>query len=55
MIEEAGGSAIFQPCDVANEADVDALFERTIEAFGRLDIAHNNAGGGRTSGKRRRV
>lgn len=31
-------------CDVANEADVARLIEQTIAAFGRLDMAFNNAG-----------
>ena len=30
--------------DVANEEDVEALVTRTVEHFGRLDIAFNNAG-----------
>ena len=30
--------------DVAQEADVEAMVERALEAFGRLDIACNNAG-----------
>jgi NAD(P)-dependent dehydrogenase (short-subunit alcohol dehydrogenase family) len=44
MIEEAGGSATFQRCDVSVEADVAALVERAISEYGRLDYAHNNAG-----------
>jgi NAD(P)-dependent dehydrogenase (short-subunit alcohol dehydrogenase family) len=43
-IKEAGGQAIFIKADVANEADVKALVSRTIDACGRLDYAHNNAG-----------
>ncbi len=31
-------------CDVSQKADVDNLFAKTIEAFGRLDILVNNAG-----------
>lgn len=31
-------------CDVADEADVAAMIERTISTFGRLDAAFNNAG-----------
>jgi len=31
-------------CDVANEADVARLIKQTIAAFGRLDMAFNNAG-----------
>ena len=36
--------AIFQPTDVTKPAEVKALVERTVSEFGRLDIAHNNAG-----------
>lgn len=31
-------------CDVANEADVQAVVDRTIEKFGAVDILVNNAG-----------
>ena len=44
MIEEGGGSASFQRCDVSVEADVAGLVERAISEYGRLDYAHNNAG-----------
>ncbi|MBK8021973.1 MAG: glucose 1-dehydrogenase [Chloroflexi bacterium] len=43
-IREAGGTALFQQTDVSDEAQVEALFERAIEAFGRVDILVNNAG-----------
>jgi NAD(P)-dependent dehydrogenase (short-subunit alcohol dehydrogenase family) len=43
-IEAAGGQAIFARTDVAKEADVQALVAKTVERFGRLDIAFNNAG-----------
>jgi NAD(P)-dependent dehydrogenase (short-subunit alcohol dehydrogenase family) len=32
------------PADIANEASVTALFQRTMELFRRLDILVNNAG-----------
>ena len=38
-----GGEAIFVRTDVGARADVIAMFERTEEAFGRVDIVHNNA------------
>src|SRR5512143_2904299 len=38
--------AIAVPTDVADPASVHALFARTKEAFGRLDLLFNNAGGG---------
>ena len=48
IIEETGGEAIFVRADVAVEADCQRTVERTLEAFGRLDCAFNNAG---TSGR----
>ncbi|AAY91051.1 SDR family oxidoreductase [Pseudomonas protegens] len=44
LIREAGGEALFVPCNVTLEADVQSLMARTIEAYGRLDYAFNNAG-----------
>jgi NAD(P)-dependent dehydrogenase (short-subunit alcohol dehydrogenase family) len=44
LIEEAGGTARFVPGDVTSAADQEALVAATVEAFGRLDFAHNNAG-----------
>jgi NAD(P)-dependent dehydrogenase (short-subunit alcohol dehydrogenase family) len=43
-IHDAGGTALDLPTDVTREAEVRALFARTIERFGRLDILVNNAG-----------
>ncbi|MDZ3990462.1 2,5-dichloro-2,5-cyclohexadiene-1,4-diol dehydrogenase [Pseudomonas sp. Teo4] len=43
-IREAGGEALFVPCDVTQEAQVRQLHEKAIEAYGRLDYAYNNAG-----------
>ena len=40
----AGNRAIGVTCDVADEAQVAAMVERTVAAFGRLDMAFNNAG-----------
>lgn len=31
-------------CDVADDAQVEAMVEATVRAFGRLDVAYNNAG-----------
>jgi NAD(P)-dependent dehydrogenase (short-subunit alcohol dehydrogenase family) len=31
-------------CDVADDAAVEAMVARTVETFGRLDVAYNNAG-----------
>ena len=38
--------ALAHPCDVGDEAAVGALFEATVERFGRLDLLFNNAGTG---------
>lgn len=43
-IESAGGEAIFVRTDVSKAEEVEALVERAIEEYGRLDFAHNNAG-----------
>jgi NAD(P)-dependent dehydrogenase (short-subunit alcohol dehydrogenase family) len=44
MIEEQGGRAVSVQCDVTRATDVRAALAKTIEAFGRLDFAFNNAG-----------
>jgi NAD(P)-dependent dehydrogenase (short-subunit alcohol dehydrogenase family) len=44
LIQEAGGEAIFVPADVTQEADVEAMVDKAVSIFGRLDIAFNNAG-----------
>jgi NAD(P)-dependent dehydrogenase (short-subunit alcohol dehydrogenase family) len=43
-IEELGGRALAVACDVTRTEDVKAALETTIETFGRLDVAFNNAG-----------
>lgn len=43
-IEKAGGVSIAVHCDVSDEKAVDALFNKTMEEYGRLDILVNNAG-----------
>jgi NAD(P)-dependent dehydrogenase (short-subunit alcohol dehydrogenase family) len=40
----AGGRAYFQRADVAREPDVQALIERAVGEYGKLDIMFNNAG-----------
>ena len=40
----AGHKAIAVRCNVADEAEVAAMVEQTVSAFGRLDAAFNNAG-----------
>lgn len=43
-IQSAGGEAVFLRADVAKETDVAALVAGTLETYGRLDVAFNNAG-----------
>ena len=44
LIEEHGGRALAVRCDVTRAEDVKAALDKTVEAFGRLDFAFNNAG-----------
>jgi NAD(P)-dependent dehydrogenase (short-subunit alcohol dehydrogenase family) len=44
MIEELGGRALAVGCDVTRSEDVQAALNQAVGAFGRLDIAFNNAG-----------
>lgn len=44
QIEAAGGRALAVRCDVSRSDDVQQALRQTIDAFGRLDIAFNNAG-----------
>ncbi|MGG7466690.1 MULTISPECIES: SDR family NAD(P)-dependent oxidoreductase [Bacteroidota] len=39
-----GGMATAVKCDVSKDAEVKALIDRTVELYGRLDAAFNNAG-----------
>ena len=43
---EAGSRALAVPTDVADADSIRALFAKTQEAFGRLDVLFNNAGTG---------
>ncbi len=43
-IEKAGGRALAVAADVTRAADNQALVERALAAFGRLDVFHANAG-----------
>jgi NAD(P)-dependent dehydrogenase (short-subunit alcohol dehydrogenase family) len=42
----AGGKSLVVPTDVTDHASVKALFAKTKEAYGRLDLLFNNAGMG---------
>jgi NAD(P)-dependent dehydrogenase (short-subunit alcohol dehydrogenase family) len=45
-IVAAGGQALVVPTDVGDPASVEQLVRRTLETYGRLDAAFNNAGDG---------
>ncbi len=43
-LEAAGHEVLGVRCDVADEPEVAAMVRRTVDTFGRLDAAFNNAG-----------
>ena len=44
MIKSAGGEASFVRTDVSDASEVESMVNKTIETYGRLDCAYNNAG-----------
>lgn len=44
LVRRAGGQAVFFLTDVTRPADVESLVRKTVETYGRLDCAFNNAG-----------
>ena len=44
LLRKSGGEGVFLKRDVTNEQEVASLVEQTIQSYGRLDIAFNNAG-----------
>ena len=44
QVEAAGAKAVAVHCDVTSDADVDGLSAAAVDAFGRVDIVHANAG-----------
>lgn len=42
-IRDAGGEALYVPCDVRDSASVQAMVTTTVERWGRLDVLHHNA------------
>ncbi len=46
LIREAGGEAIFVKADVSKAAEAEAMVQKAIDTYGRLDCACNNAGVG---------
>ena len=50
LIEQQGGRALFVKTDVSKDDQVEAMVNATLEHFGRLDLACNNAALSRGSG-----
>ena len=48
-LKAAGAEAIFVKANITSEEDVQNIFAKTIEAFGKLDVVFNNAGIGRVT------
>lgn len=44
QIKDNGGDAIFVEADVTDAEDVQRMVDQTVETYGSLDFAHNNAG-----------
>jgi NAD(P)-dependent dehydrogenase (short-subunit alcohol dehydrogenase family) len=44
LIKQAGGEALFVKADVSQAAEVEAMVNKAVETYGRLDCAFNNAG-----------
>ena len=44
QIQGAGGEATFFKADVSNPEEIQSLVDKTLETYGRLDVAFNNAG-----------
>jgi len=44
QIKAAGGEALFVKADMAKAAEVEAMVQKAVATYGRLDCAHNNAG-----------
>jgi NAD(P)-dependent dehydrogenase (short-subunit alcohol dehydrogenase family) len=44
QIKDGGGEAIFIKADVGKRNDIEAMVSKTLETYGKLDYAFNNAG-----------
>lgn len=44
LIEQTGAESVFIPCDISRTIEVQQMVEKTVDTFGRLDCAFNNAG-----------
>jgi|WetSurMetagenome_2_1015567.scaffolds.fasta_scaffold202516_1 NAD(P)-dependent dehydrogenase (short-subunit alcohol dehydrogenase family) len=51
LIQAAGGEATFVQCDVTKAADVEAMVDKAVQAYGGLHYAFNNAGIGPDGGR----
>lgn len=49
QIIKDGGKAIFVKTDVSKYEDVEALVQKTVDTYGRIDVMFNNAGIGRVT------
>lgn len=47
LIKEAGGETLFVKTDVTKAVEVEAMVNKAVETYGRLDYAFNNAGFGK--------
>jgi len=55
MIAEQGNQSLFIETDVSNSENVAAMVKRVLDAYGKIDILHNNVGlGGAKAAMRRR-
>jgi NAD(P)-dependent dehydrogenase (short-subunit alcohol dehydrogenase family) len=43
-LEQQGHRVAHQTCDITNAADVQAIVDATVDRYGRIDAAFNNAG-----------
>ncbi len=51
QIQQVGGDSTFIHCNVADPAQIETAIQQTVDTYGRLDIAVNNAGIGGKYGR----
>lgn len=44
LVRAAGGDGLFLKSDVSKASDVQSVVQKTVDKYGRLDVAFNNAG-----------